>query len=78
MFSISVKIRKSLGNIVVEDIKNMLLFRPRLLKKLKVSNRKLSEDRKTHFNITAIFSTHIFVIKTKGIKFNAEGLATRL
>ena len=40
MFSISTKIRNSLGNIVVKDIKGMLLFRPRLLK-LKISNRNL-------------------------------------
>ena len=32
--------RKSLGDIVVKDIKGMLLFRPRLLK-FKVNNRNL-------------------------------------
>ena len=40
LFSICTKIRESLGNIVVKDIKEMLLLRPRLLK-LKVSNRNL-------------------------------------
>jgi len=40
MFSISVRIRESLGDIVVKDIKGLLLLRPRLLK-LKVSNRNL-------------------------------------
>ena len=38
LFSISA--RKSLGNIVVKDIKGLSLLRPRLLK-LKVSNRNL-------------------------------------
>ena len=38
LFSISA--RESLGNIVVKDIKGLLLLRPRLLK-LKVSNRNL-------------------------------------
>ena len=40
LFSISIRIRKSLGNIVVKDIKSILLLRPRLLK-LQVSNKKL-------------------------------------
>ena len=40
MFSISAKIKESLGNIVVKDIKETLLLRPKLLK-LKVSNRNL-------------------------------------
>ena len=40
LFSISTKIRESLGNIVVKDIKKLLLLKPRLLK-LKVSNRNL-------------------------------------
>ena len=40
LFSIYARIRESLGNIVVKDIKGMLLLRPRLLK-LKVSNRNL-------------------------------------
>ena len=40
MFSISVRIRESLGDIVVKDIKGLLLLRPRLLK-LKVNNGNL-------------------------------------
>jgi len=55
-----------------------LLFRPRLLKKLKVSNGRLSKDRKTHLNVTATFSTHTLIIKTKGVKPHAEGLAASL
>jgi len=46
--------RKSLGNIVVKDIKSILLFRPMLLKKLKVSNGRLSKDRKTYLNVIII------------------------
>ena len=40
LFSIYAKIRESLGNVVVKNIKGLLPFRPRLLK-LKVSNRNL-------------------------------------
>ena len=40
LFSIYTRIRESSGNIVVKNIKEMLLLRPRLLK-LKVSNRNL-------------------------------------
>ena len=40
LFSIYVGIKKSLGDIVVKDIKRTLLLRPRLLK-LKVSNGNL-------------------------------------
>jgi len=40
MFSISARIRQSLGNIVVKDIKGTLPLRPRILK-LKVSNKNL-------------------------------------
>ena len=40
LFSISAEIRESLSDIVVKDIKGLLLLRPRLLK-LKVSNRNL-------------------------------------
>jgi len=67
-----------LGDIVVKDIKSTLLFRPRLLKKLKVNNRKLFKDRKTHFNVTAIFNIYTLIIKTKSIKPYAEGLAIKL
>src|ERR1700722_16565117 len=40
LFSICTRIRESLGNVVVKDIKGTLLLRSRLLK-LKVSNRNL-------------------------------------
>ena len=40
LFSICARIRKSLGNIVVKNIKGTSLLRPRLLK-LKVSNGNL-------------------------------------
>ena len=40
LFSICARIRESLGNVVVKDIKGTSLLRPRLLK-LKVSNRNL-------------------------------------
>ena len=36
MFSISARIRESLGNIVVKDIKGLLLLRPRLYRSLKL------------------------------------------
>jgi len=45
MFSISAKIKESLGNIVVKDIKRTPLFRLRLLK-LKISNRNLLKIEK--------------------------------
>ena len=40
LFSISVRMRESLGDIIIKDIEGSLLLRPRLLK-LKVSNRNL-------------------------------------
>ena len=70
--------RKSLGDIIVEDIKSTSLFRPRLLKKLKVSNGKLSKDRKTHLNIIAIFNIYILIVKIKSVKFYIESLTIRL
>ena len=39
LFSISTKIKESLGNIIVKDIKGLLLFRFRLLKSLKAYNK---------------------------------------
>src|SRR6202044_2619379 len=45
LFSICAKIRESLGDVVVKNIKGTLLFRPRLLK-LKVSNRNLLKIEK--------------------------------
>ena len=45
LFSIYTRIRESLGNIVVKNIKGTSLLRPRLLK-LKVSNRNLLKIEK--------------------------------
>ena len=45
LFSINIRIRESLGDIVIKDIKKLLLFRPRLLK-LKVNNRNLLKIKK--------------------------------
>ena len=45
LFSINTGIKESLGNIIVKDIKGLLLFKPRLLK-LKVSNRNLLKIEK--------------------------------
>ena len=45
LFSISAGIKKSLGDIVVKDIKKLSLLRPRLLK-LKVSNKNLLRIKK--------------------------------
>ena len=45
LFSICAKIRESLGDVVVKNIKGMLLLRPRLLK-LKVNNRNLLKIEK--------------------------------
>jgi len=56
----------------------MLLFRLKLFKKLKVSNEKLSKDRKTHFNTIVTFNTYTLIIKIKGVKFNIEGFTIRL
>jgi len=70
--------KKSSSNIVVKNIKSILLLRPRLLKKLKVNNRKLSKDRKTHLNVIATFNIYTPIIKTKGIRPYAEGLTARL
>jgi len=77
LFSISTRIKKSLGDIVVKDIKSTLLFRLRLLKKLKVSNGKLSKDRKTYFNVTTIFNIYTPIIRTKGIRPYTESLAVK-
>ena len=60
--------RECPNNIIVKDIKGTPLLRPRLLK-LQVNNKKLSKDRKIYLNITATFTTHIPIIKTKGIRF---------
>ena len=68
LFSICARIRKSLGDIVVKNIKSIPLLRSRLLK-LKVSNRKLSKNRKSYHNITTAFSIYILIIRTKRVKY---------
>ena len=73
LFSIYTKIRKSLGNIVVKNIKGTLLLRPRLLK-LKVSNGKLLRIEKAYLNATAALSTYALIIRTKGIGSNVVRL----
>ncbi len=75
---ISARVRESLGNIVIKDIKGMPLLRPRLLKSLKAYNRKLSKNRKTYLNITVTLRAHVLVIKTKGIRLYIVGLIARL
>ena len=45
LFNINIRIKESLGNIIVKDIKGSLPFRPRLLK-LKISNRNLLKIEK--------------------------------
>jgi len=56
----------------------MSLFRLRLLKKLKVSNRRLSKDIKTHLNATTIFNIYILIAKTESVRPYTEGLAINL
>ena len=56
----------------------MSLFKSRLLKKLKINNRRLFKDRKTHFNITTIFGIYTPIIKTKNFIFYIKGLAISL
>src|SRR3984957_5671432 len=70
LFSIYARIRESLGNVVVKDIKGTSPLRPRLLK-LKVSNRNLLRIEKAYLNTTAAPSTHALIIRTKGIRSNA-------
>ena len=45
MFNINIKIREHLDNIIVKDIKGILLFKPRLLKP-KVNNKNLLKIEK--------------------------------
>ena len=70
--------RESLSDIVVKDIKGILLLRPRLLKSLKAYNKKLFKNRKTYFNTTATFRVYTPVIRTKGIRPYIVGLIIRL
>ena len=75
---ISTRIRESLGDIVVKDIKGIPLLRPRLLKSLEAYNRKLSKKKKTYLNITTTLRVHTLIIKTKGIRPYIMGLIIRL
>ena len=68
LFSISTRIRERLGNIIVKDIKGTPLLRPRLLESLKLVIKNYLQNRKTHLNITTALSTHIIIIRTKGIR----------
>ena len=77
LFSIYAKIRESLGDVVVKDIKGTLPLRPRLLK-LKVSNGNLLRIEKAYLNATTTLSTHALVIRTKGIRFNVVRLIISL
>ena len=71
MFSISARIRESLGDIVVKDIKSTSPFRPRLLKLVIEDYLK---DRKAYFNITTTFSMYTPIIRTKGVRPYIVGL----
>jgi len=70
--------KKSLGNVVVKDIKNTSLLRPRLLKSLKLTMENYLRIGKTYFNVITTFSIYTPIIKTKGIRFYTEGLTARL
>src|SRR3984885_5858589 len=61
LFSIYTRIRESLGNIVVKNIKGISLLRPRLLK-LKVNNGNLLRVEKSYLNATAALSMHVLII----------------
>ena len=78
LFRISARVRESLGDIVVKDIKGIPLLRPRLLKSLKAYNGKLSKNRKTYLNTTATFKAHTLIIRTKGVRPYIIGLITCL
>ena len=70
LFSISTRIRERLGDIIVKDIKRMLLLRPRLLESLKLVIENYLQDRKAYLNITTALSIYILIIRTKGIRSN--------
>ena len=78
LFRISIRVKKSPGDIVIKDIKSMPPLRPRLLKSLKACNRKLSKNRKTYLNITATLRVYALVTRTKGIRPYIVGLITCL
>ena len=78
MLSISTRIRKHPGDIVVKDIKSMPLLRPGLLESLKLVIENYLWDRKTHLNATTALSTHATITRTKGIRPYAVYLVTGL
>ena len=67
-----------MGNVIVKDIKGILLFRFRLLKNLKAYNRKLPKNRKIYFNTTVTLKAYTPVTKTKGVRPYTVGLITCL
>src|SRR6266699_5176772 len=75
---ISARVRESLGDIVVKDIKGTPPLRPRLLKSLKTYNGKLPKNRKTYLNATTTLKAHTLVTRTKGIRPHTVGLIIRL
>src|SRR6266700_1199788 len=78
LLRISARVRESLGDIVVKDIKGIPLLRPRLLKSLKAYNRKLSKNRKTYLNVTATLRVYTLVTRTEGVKPYIVSLVVRL
>src|SRR6266700_3451648 len=74
LLRISTRVRESLGDIIIKDIKGTLPLRPRLLKSLKAYNRKLSKNKKTYLNVTATLKAYALVTKTKGIRPYIVGL----
>jgi len=66
--SISTRMRKRPGDIVVKDIESTPPLRPGLLESLKLIIENYPWDRKTHLNITAALSMHATIIRTKGIR----------
>jgi len=61
--------KKSLGNIVVKDIKNILLFRPRLLKSLKLIMENYLKIGKLILT-QLLFLIHIYLLqKLKVLNF---------
>jgi hypothetical protein len=67
LLSISTRIRKRPGDIVVKDIKGTPLLRPGLLESLKLVIENYLGDRKTYLNATAALSIYVTIIRTKGI-----------
>jgi hypothetical protein len=68
LLSISTRIRKRPGDIVVKDIEGTPLLRPGLLESSKLVIENYLWDRKTHLNATAALSTHATITRTKGIR----------